>query len=199
MNQTKKNEWVYDFEKGKRAAEIVKTYIGQQEIPGNKGFVQKGFDKLMRAVGFYTGAAWCGFLPRVAWNQAGLNPGFISPSSTFQVNSSAKGEPMEGNWHTEPVLGAVAVWAIFRGGKRQSRGHFSTVVSIEKTEDTTTFQTVDGNSNSNGSREGKEVVEKNHTLDIRIWSKKEGLRLLGFLYPTSQEGNVKTGLKDGKK
>jgi hypothetical protein len=134
----------------------------------------------------------------LVWKQVGLNHLFISPSSNKQINQTAKGKPMEGNWHTEPVEGAVAVWAVFRNGKRQKNGHFSTVVDIYEHDGKVHFDTVDGNSNSDGSREGKEVAYRNHIMRTEIWSKTEGQRLLGFVYPSSQKGNVLIGLTDEK-
>lgn len=190
-----KNEVVYNFPAGFEAAKIARKYVGTTEIPGNQGFLNKSFEKSMRGVGFYTGAPWCGFFVKLTWHQAGLTHSFISASSAQQIESTKKGGPMEDNWHAEPVVGAIAVWAIFRKGKRQKAGHFSLVELIEKSEDDSTlFRTIDGNSNSDGSREGKEVAVRNHTLDERIWKKTEGLRLLGFVWPTSEQGSFLSGV-----
>lgn len=182
----------YNFEKGKEAADLAKVFLGKKEIPNNAGFEDKVFEKEMRSVGFYTGAPWCGFLPKLLWKKVKLNHKFLSASSYLQVEAS-KG-PMKDNWHNLPVDGAVAVWAVFKKGVRQKYGHFSIVVDVYTLNDKQMFDTVDGNSNSDGSREGKEVAFRNHTLDKRIWSKKEGTRLLGFVYPTDQKGDLNKGL-----
>ena len=39
----------------KTVIEVAKSYIGQKEIKGNKGFEDKVFEKRMKAVGFQSG------------------------------------------------------------------------------------------------------------------------------------------------
>ena len=191
--KVEKVEFVYDMAAGLKAAAIARKYLGQQEISGNQGFLNKTFEKMMRAIGFYTGAPWCGFFARLVWKEAGLNFLFISPSSKKQVDASAKGKKMEGNWHTIPVVGAIAVWANFKKGKRQSQGHFSVVERLYEKDGKSMFDTIDGNSNSKGGREGNEVTFRYHTLDDRIWNKTDGRRLLGFIYPTAMKGSIDLG------
>ena len=44
-----------------------KIYIGQKEIKGNQGFIEKWFQRKMEAVGFVKGHAWCAYFAELVW------------------------------------------------------------------------------------------------------------------------------------
>lgn len=167
-----------------KIVEIAKSYIGQEEIPGNKGFKDKSFDKKMRKVGFYTGAPWCGFFAMVLYSEAGVSTKLLSASSMRLIEKATKA----GNWHTKPIPGAVAVWATFKKGDRQTTGHIAIVgddinitsVSEKGVPMSGYFETIEGNTNASGGREGNVVAEKQRSFS---WDRTDGLRLMGFVYP----------------
>ena len=157
--------------------EIAKSYIGQREISGNKGFVDKDFDKKMRGAGFYTGAPWCGFFAMLVWKEAKQDLKLLSASSKTLIEKATKA----GNWHSKPIEGAVVVWATFKNGKRQSTGHIGIVTDVDS--NGINYSTVEGNTTDKGGREGIMVSVRNRHLTPDKWTVDNGLRLMGFVYP----------------
>lgn len=162
-----------------KIVEIAKSYIGQKEISGNKGFVDPEFDKKMRSktVGFYTGAPWCGFFARLVWSEAGQKLDLISASSKQIIERATEA----GNWHSKPVPGAVIVWATFKNGRRQWSGHIGIVTEVNA--NGVNYSTVEGNTTDKGGREGICVAVRHRHLTTDKWTVENGLRLLGFVYP----------------
>ncbi len=156
-------------------SEVALSYVGQREISGNKGFENKDFDKKMRSIGFYTGAPWCGFFALLVWSEANQNTSVLSASSKTLIDKATKAK----NWHTVPVPGCVVVWATFKNGKRQKTGHIGIVTDVNESK----YNTVEGNTTDKGGREGIMVAIRNRELRDEVWKNKNGLRLMGFVYP----------------
>lgn len=154
---------------------IAESYLGQMEISGNRGFVDKNFERKMRSVGFYTGAPWCLFFCRLVWKEAGVKISRISGSSLKTMEMATRDK----NWHTAPKVGAIAIFRTFSNGKPQSNGHGAIVVSVGDG----VYSTVDGNTTDKGGREGIMVAVRNRHLNADSWKKNNGLRLMGFVYP----------------
>lgn len=166
------------MEKGEEIIRIAKSYLGQDEKPGNKGFLDAEFEKKMKAVGFYTGAPWCGFFARLVWKEAGEDVTLILPSSYQMIEKASKA----GNWHAYPVPGAVVVWATFVNGKRQKTGHIGIVTEVLNEVD---YNTTEGNTTDKGGREGITVAERFRHLTPDKWKTENGLRLMGFIHPVN--------------
>lgn len=162
----------------KKIIEVAESYLGQNEKPGNAGFINKDFDKKMRAVGFYTGAPWCGFFAMLCWKEAGQDISILSPSSYKLIDKATKAK----NWNVKPVTGAVVVWAIFKNGQRQPKGHIGIVTDVN--EDGVNYTTIEGNTTDKGGREGITVAKRFRHLTPDKWETKDGLRLMGFIYPS---------------
>jgi hypothetical protein len=156
---------------------IAASYVGQKEISGNKGFVNKDFNAKMEGVGFYVGAPWCGFFTQLVWKEAGQDIKLLSSSSKSVIDKAAKG----GNWHAKPVAGAVVVWAMFKNGRRQWQGHLGVVTEVS--ENGVDYSTIEGNTTDKGGREGIMVAVRNRQLTPDKWKTENGLRLMGFVYP----------------
>jgi hypothetical protein len=156
----------------KNIIEVAKSYIGQEEKIKNSGFKNSWFEKLMRAVGFYTGAPWCAFFAKLVWKEAGVDHSLISGS----VHKTMMNATKAGNWHVKPVDGALAIWILFKNGKPTKNGHIGVIVygGVE------VFKTVEGNTSKKGSREGEIVGGNIHLFN---WREKNGLRLIGFIHP----------------
>lgn len=186
MEAVEKKKFKVDLEKGLRAAQIARSYIGQEEIPKNQGFVNKTFQKLMMAVGFRKGDPWCGHFARLVWKEAGLYHLMVSPSSAILRKASAMDE-LKPFWVTEPVPGAVAVYRRYSKSKAQATGHIAIVEKVEGF----SFTTIDGNTSATKlSREGTVVDDKVHEsydLDADIWRRSNGLRLMGFYLPIVED------------
>ena len=155
-----------------RIIRIANSYVGQKEKIRNSGFKNSWFDKLMRAVGFYTGAAWCGFLVKLVYNEAGVDTSLLSGSvrKTMLNATAAK------NWHTKPVKGCIAIFLTHKNGIPKKTGHMGIV---DFSFDGYLF-TIEGNTSEKGSREGTTVLDKHREID---WDTQNGLRLMGFIYP----------------
>jgi hypothetical protein len=162
---------------GEKIAAIAKSYLGQDEKPGNKGFIDPVFEKKMRAAGFYTGAPWCGFFPILCYKEAGASTALLSGSSYQVIEKASKA----GNWHTVPVVGALAVWATFKNGKRQKTGHMGIVTEVN--DNGIDYDTTEGNTTDKGGRDGVTVAERFRHLTPDKWTIENGLRLMGFVYP----------------
>ena len=155
--------------------EIAEKYIGQKEITGNRGFLDPLFETKMRSVGFYTGAPWCLFFVKLVWHEAGQNHSRVSSSSVQTMKMASKDK----NWHTVPVVGAIAIFRMFKNGEPTSQGHGCIVTEIGKG----IYTTVDGNTSDKNQREGIMVAIRNRHLNAESWNKNNGLRLMGFVYP----------------
>lgn len=155
-----------------------KSYLGQQEIQPNLGFKDPAFAAKMNAVGFYRSASWCGFFVMVvlfgvyvdAPTMLAYLKRYCSPSThTMWANFRASKEVITGQ---VPKLGAVAIWQEGDG----TNGHTGIVVAVNGNE----FTCAEGNSNSDGSRNGYEVAENTHIVGKPHSINR--LNLLGFAY-----------------
>ena len=160
---------------------VAKSYVGIKEKTGNKGFWNAAFEKLMIVVGWYVGAAWCAFFTKNAYLQAySDNKAFVAVIKNCFTGGAvdtfnrvkANGTFATG---TIPKNGAIVV---FRMGDT-SRGHHGIIVNSAYA--TNTMQTVEGNTNSAGSREGDTVAIKLRTITRDF--KADGLNVVGYIYP----------------
>ena len=158
---------------------IAKSYIGQHEKPSNSGFKDAEFEKRMKDVGWSTSLSWCVFFTELVWKEA-YGPGqvFNELSKLFSGSATTtyKNFELSKTWKVgqKPVPGAIAIWRYGNGWQ----GHAAVVVSVGDKKD---FNTVEGNTNSEGGREGVEVAEKTR-LTGKAFTK-NGLNLVGFIYP----------------
>ena len=160
---------------------IAKSYIGQLEIKGNQGFVDKAFEKKLRGVGFYTGAPWCAFFGKLVYMEAYADNKALRLAIANNSNGSAletlRNHENNGTFAIgeTPKPGAMVIW---RMGKGKS-GHFGIVESVDIKANTMT--TIEGNTNANGSREGDRVAEKLRTVTRNFQD--AGLNVEGYIYP----------------
>lgn len=156
-------------------------YIGQKEIKGNKGFHDENFDQKMRAIGFKTGDAWCSYFAELVWreayadNKSALNviKGLFSGSS-YRTLTNFKKAGFKAHKTARP--GSIVIWRKKVNGDYTSFGHVA--ICVEAADDH--FKTVEGNTNSAGSREGDSVAPKTRKYKFH---RENGLELAGFIYP----------------
>lgn len=167
---------------GMKIVEVARSYLGQQEKPGNKGFKDPVFEKKMREVGFKSGDAWCCYLTELVYKEAlgiyipesynFLDKLFSASTQKTWNNFKAEGEKYGFKRVQMPTPGALVFW---RSAKNSSLGHIaicsSGVTQYQK------FNAVEGNTNDVGGREGYIVAEK---LRIYDYTNKYSLNLLGF-------------------
>lgn len=156
--------------------DIARKFLGQQENPGNKGFKDPAFDKLMRDVGQRDGEAWCAYFAEMVAKQA-------LPSKFSDLDKYFSGSAVqtfknfkEANYpiHVKPEVGDLVIFQNYKNGKPQWSGHAG-IVSVVVGDKV--FKSIEGNTNNDGSREGYEVAEKLRKIEI----KKNGLNVLGFV------------------
>ena len=165
---------------------IVRTansFIGQEEIRGNLGFKDEQFEEMMKAVGWRRTQAWCAYFSELVWKLAYVN----SPEVVSQLDQLFNASAVK-TWHNFkdseftndqiPVKGSLAVWQKYKNGEPHWTGHIAIVTDYQ--EGRQSFKSVEGNTNSDGSREGYAVAEKVRNMNFHSQS---GLRLLGFIHP----------------
>lgn len=154
------------------------SYVGQQEIPGNKGFEDPKFQAEMEEEGWQYGWAWCAVFCKVVFKNVyperskELNKLF-SPSAvtTFNNFKDAGFEILP-----LPEVGCLVIWQKMVDGKPTIYGHAGIVVKLNNS---WRFQSVEGNSNDEGGRDGKEVaLQLDRPTKKAVWS---GLKVLGFV------------------
>lgn len=171
-----------------RIVEIALEDEFQKEVKGNHGWKDQEFDCLMKATGWQDGQAWCAYWAEKVWRQVYSSEVDMVIGRLFSANAVATFNNFwDSTFETSnrPVDGAVVIWQKMVNGHpsrvgdtKWIRGHAGIVISTEG--DVNTFMTLEGNSNSEGGREGIEVARQERTLDF---NKQHGLQLLGFIHP----------------
>ncbi len=157
-------------------------YLGKREKPNNAGFVDAEFEKRMAAVGFIKGQSWCAYFSELVWSEAYFEYDpqrghELSKIFSASATSTYKNFDINPGWEVSkvPVVGALAVWRHGLGWQ----GHIGIVFKLGDKN----FQSIEGNTNSEGGREGIEVALKTRALDYKIGDNK--LNLIGFVIPKS--------------
>lgn len=161
--------------------------IGQQEIEGNMGFVDPVFDEEMRELGrFQNGFPWCVCFVEMCWKKGYRDFNIKESEPIFKemaklITPSAK-RTLENFKEADawiisqtPRVGAIAIWIYYKNGNPTSSGH----AGIVKSWNYKRVTTIDGNTNAEGGREGKEVAEKSRRKNFHDT---KGLVLQGFIW-----------------
>lgn len=161
--------------------------IGIKEIKGNKGWYNKLFQKDMEKLTDWKDSyAWCISFCEKVWRQAykiydesGKIDKQIEKLIVASVTQTYKNFKADGSFaiSQEPVIGAIVIWQTYKNGIADWTGHAAIVERINGLKN---FETIDGNSNSEGGREGIEVARQIRTYNF---DNNNGLRLIGFIHP----------------
>jgi hypothetical protein len=157
--------------------EAAKKDIGKKERRSNLGFEDPELEKAMKAVGWRPGWAWCAsILEKWIWEAYPRMKeevqGYFVPSAvaTFRNLKNAGYEVS-----MTPTEGALVFWQRMQDGVAQWQGHAGVVSKVLSDIE---FYSIEGNTNSAGSREGDSVQEKRRTVNLEIT---DGLRVMGFV------------------
>ncbi|WEK18182.1 MAG: CHAP domain-containing protein [Candidatus Pedobacter colombiensis] len=167
--------------KTEKIIQVASRYVGYLEIRSNAGFYDAAFEAKMKSAGWYRGAPWCAFFAKSVFAEVYAEDKRTAPiiRNTFTggVIDTLKRVKAEGTFATgpEPKVGALVMW---RMGKTSS-GHAGIVISVDKANNT--MQTIEGNTNASGSREGDCVAKKLRTIHRDFRS--DGLNVEGYIYP----------------
>jgi len=169
--------------------ETASEYIGVKEIPKNKGWEDKAFQKAMEQVGWYSGYAWCMLFAELVWSQSYFNTGRSDIVSQLSKLFSAS---VISTWHSAkksdlfeigyiPQVGAIMIMQRYRGGKGTKWGHAGIV---NKVIDNVHFTAIEGNTSVVGKvREGDTVAINKRTIHVIPEGSKDGNYVIGFIYP----------------
>lgn len=149
-------------------------FVSQREIPGNQGFYDEKFESLMEQTGWKQGEAWCSYFVELVLRTAGLEDhAAILSASAVQTWKNCQNSTLFST-SEKPELGNIILWQKYTGGRKTWQGHAGIVVGMDKG----LLITIEGNTNSEGDREGDMVALKirNHAL-----KPDNGLRVLGFV------------------
>lgn len=161
----------------KRLIEIAQKYVGQREIDGNLGFRDKTFEARMKAVGWRKTDSWCCYFMEMVAKEAVEVDGpeykafdwLFAPSCTATYANFAGSKMFKVGKVPKP--GCLVVWRLGQGWK----GHIGMVVNIKDG----FMETIEGNTNAAGGREGIEVARKRRRVGF---TNGPGLNIVGYIY-----------------
>lgn len=172
---------------GRHISRESKKYIGQEEISGNMGFKTPWFHKMMVGIGFKKTHPWCAYFTELVWKEAydsfyneqvgsvisqTFSPSVMKTWNNFGGLSAFKRSYI-------PTVGSLVVW---QSARNRFFGHIGIVESLDYN-NPYYFNTVEGNTNDGGGREGYIVAQKVREMDFT--KKRSGLNLKGFIQPNS--------------
>lgn len=161
-------------------SKIALSYLGQREELGNVFKAGTPLGDKLHAAGQQDGMAWCALFCEVCAKEA-YPEKFDEFDKLFSASAVKTWEQFKKAGYattTIPDVGDVVIWQRYVDGKADWRGHAGIVSRVVGEN---VFFSVEGNTNSGGSREGVEVAERKHFYDNEAYKVKTGLRLLGFI------------------
>lgn len=164
-------------------SQAARKYLGQQEQKGNVFKDDTELGKKLHAAGQKDGEAWCSYLGEVCAKESKPED-FDEYDKLFSANAVKTYENFRDAGYTIsvlPVPDSIVVFAYYKDGKPYrvngwTRGHLAVCECSD--DDGRAYETIEGNSNSQGGREGIEVATQKRRLDYAV---NNGLRLLGFI------------------
>jgi hypothetical protein len=165
---------------------IAEKWVGQEEIRGNQGFKDSEFEAKMKACGWKKGESWCSYFSEIVWKEAyqrwdatmftRLDKLFSGGAiTTFRNFQKTKDFIVD----IRPTVGSLVVWQNYKEGTPHWTGHIGIVSKVDMKNKS--MNTIEGNTNDNGEREGFEVANKTRAIDFTLHQ--NGLVLLGFVHP----------------
>ncbi len=158
-------------------------YVGERELKNNSGFENEIFWLKMEGVGFDVGEAWCALFAELVWREAYGCYNSLHDSALERLFSESAVQTFNNfkssTWITglEPAPGDLVIWQMYKDNRPHWSGHAGIVTKVL----TGSFDSVEGNTNSSGGREGVEVAIKRRALNFD--KKEHGLVLKGFVKP----------------
>ena len=141
------------------------------------GWVDKTFEAKMKKAGWVKPNPWCMTVTRLIWreayshfyNDAAVMSIINSNITAGSIDSASRVRKYKDFEFTQtPTIGAIVIWK-----KTATTGHGGIVIGVNGN----AFTTVEGNTNSAGSREGDQVLIKNRS------TAKSSMEILGFVIP----------------
>lgn len=176
---------------GEKIKELGLKDEGKKETRGNSGWEDKELETQMIATGWMEGQSWCAYWVEKIWCSAYRDVSKDWVRVLRRIFSANAVRTFDNFWDSnfktsdKPVVGAVVIWKKVRNGEPAFVGNSQWIsghagLVIDYTEGSSTFTTLEGNSNSEGGREGIEVARQIRKFDF---NKENGLQLVGFIHP----------------
>lgn len=170
------------------AQEIIKfanKCVGQEEISGNVGFKTPWFHKAMVSVGFQRSHPWCSYFAELCWKE-GYRAVYPNKPEIIQLldqlfsgsviktrnNFVGAGKIHGFDFTRNAQPGSLVIW---QSATNPAFGHIGIVEKVFGNN----LHTIEGNTDTNGSREGLAVAKKIRSINFN--KNKTGLDLLGFI------------------
>jgi len=162
------------YQKADVAVQIADSFEGIKEIGNNEGFDNASFERMMKEVGWWKGAAWCAFSLKLIYKLAGIKTTVTGWSPTAYnkkhviFTDGVLREPIR------PGDSGTLSYAKYRNNPKRFKaiGH---AFIIKKTIGNSAVVTGEGNTDGNGDREGNGFYEKirplNANIHITRWDK----------------------------
>ncbi len=158
--------------------QVALKYLGQSEMPGNKFDDLSPLGKMLHEAGQKDGEAWCSYfgegcaVEAYPEKKAEFEKLFDASAVKTYKNFKDAGYKTTTN---DPEPGDLAIFQKFIKGVRQWQGHLCIVEAVSAP---LGFETIDGNTNVAGSREGTTVMDRKKKS---FKFNPDGLSLLGFV------------------
>lgn len=168
------------FKGRKRVIKFAGDFVGEEELLGNMGFYNKTFEELMKDVGWKRGDAWCVYFNKVIWYNMLAKPyrdkvlKLVSGNTQQTLKNFQNDDSGLFKVTSYPRVGDIAIWQRFNNGIGEWRGHSGIVIRVRANY----FESIEGNTNIAGGREGYIVAKKDRGYDFHT---DNGLRLRAFL------------------
>lgn len=158
--------------------EIARTYLGLKEDKNNRFEKDSLLGQILHKAGQKDGEPWCCYFQEGIFCKA-------FPHKDAELRKLFSANCVETFYNflrsrkykvvSYPVPGALVIWQNVKGGVIQMTGHAGLCVrAISRTQ----FNSIEGNTNEAGSREGVMVAEKLLRSTART---ENGLNVLGFI------------------
>lgn len=149
-------------------------FIGEHEISGNQGFVNPAFQRIIERSGWKKGEAWCVYLVEAIFRESGFDAfaDVFSASAVETYRICRKSNLFEIS--AIPAIGDVVIWQNYENDKASWSGHAGLIIGMGRGH----LAVLEGNTNSEGGREGIEVAVKCRNPQDKPLN---GLRVLGFI------------------
>lgn len=159
-----------------RQIEIAKEFLNHKESEGNAFDENTPLGRMLKLAGHRDGEAWCAYFQEAIFCEA-----FPFKDKELRKLFSASAVKTFENFkedgfdcHQRPRVGDLVIWQRYENGVPTWKGHAGVVINILSNG---SFEAIEGNTNSAGSREGDSVQIKIRTLAKR----NDGLNVLGFV------------------
>lgn len=177
--------------------EQARRFVGVKEKKGNMGWENQEYEELiLKYTAWKPGQAWCMYAAQLSWLMAYEH---YQPTRFERLKKLFSGSVIttynnflndrEFKIDYTPVIGGIMIFQYYKDGKPQWQGHAGI---IENFESKNKLYVIEGNSDSDGDREGDSVMHITRNID---WKTTNGLKPIGIIYPLSKWMDMPAGVK----